>query len=196
MNIMPEGKGITQADEKDLLQRAQRLDESALSEIFDAYYEPLYRYVCRHIGISPAAEDLVADVFRRFLEELKLQRGPTSFLRAWLYRVAHNLVVDELRRYKHQNYEPLDEDQPTADPEVVEQVQQSLMQQMTYQALQQLTEKQRSVLILKYLQGLEIEEIAQVLKMSTGTVKALQHRGLQTMRRYLNQIDDLDETDL
>lgn len=193
---MPEDRGATQADERNLLERARRLDESALSAIFDAYYEPLYRYIYRHIGISLTAEDLVAEVFRSFLEQLKTRRGPTTYLKAWLYRVAHNLIVDEVRRNKHREHEPLDEGRHATGPEVTEQVQQSIAQQMTQHALQQLTDKQRAVLVLKYLQGLEIEEIAQTLNMSIGTVKALQHRGLQAMRRHLKQTGILDETDI
>ncbi len=193
---MPEDKGDVHVDEYDLLQRARRLEESALSAIFDAYYEPLYRYVYRHLGVSLTAEDLAAEVFQRFLEEIKAQRGPTTHLKAWLYRVAHNLMVDELRRNKHLDFELLDESQLAADPEVGEQVQQSIAQQLTQSALQQLTDKQRDVLMLKYLQGLEIEEIAQTLNMSISTVKALQHRGLQAMRRYLKQTGMMDETDL
>lgn len=193
---MPEDKGDVLADECDLLLRARRLDESALSTIFDAYYEPLYRYAYRHLGTSLIAEDLAAEVFQRFLEEIKNQRGPTTNLKAWLYRVAHNLIVDELRRNKHLDFELLDESRLAADPEVGDQVQQSIVQQLTRQALQQLTEKQRTVLVLKYLQGLETEEIAQTLNLSIGTVKSLQHRGLQAMRQHLKEIDILDETDL
>lgn len=193
---MSEDKGDVLVDEYDILGRARRLDESALSAIFDAYYEPLYRYIYRHLGASLIAEDLAAEVFQRFLEEIKNQRGPTTNLKAWLYRVAHNLMVDELRRNKHLDFELLDESQLAADPEVGEQVQQSIAQQLTQQALQQLTDKQRTVLVLKYLQGLENEEIAQTLNLSIGTVKSLQHRGLQTMRQHLKEIGILDETDL
>ena len=193
---MPEEKGPVRVDEQDLLQRARRLDESALSAIFDAYYEPLYRYIYRHIGVSLTAEDLAAEVFRSLLEELRRQRGPTTYLRAWMYRVAHNLIVDELRRNKHRDHEPLDEDRHAADPAVTEQVQKSIDHQMTQRALQQVTEKQRAVLVLRYLQGLEIEEIAETLSISIGTVKALQHRGLQAMRRHLRKNGILDVTDL
>src|SRR5688572_18145816 len=98
---MPENKGASQPNEQDLLKLARKLDDSALSAIFDAYYEPLYRYIYRHVSVSNTAEDLVAEVFRRFLEELKNQRGPATYLKAWLYRVAHNLIVDEIRRDKN-----------------------------------------------------------------------------------------------
>jgi len=192
---MPEGKSTTRADEQDLLQRARRLDEAALGAIFDSYYEPLYRYIYRHIGVGQTAEDLAAEVFRTFLEQLKAGRGPDSFLRAWLYRVAHNLMVDELRRKPHLDHERLEESLHDTGPEVNEQVQRSIERQNAHAALQHLTGKQRAVLELKYLQGLELDEIAKSLNMSIGTVKALQFRGLQAMRRYLRQIGALDEND-
>ena len=192
---MPEGRSSRRAEEQDLLQRARRLEESALSAIFDAYYQPLYRYVCRHIGAGPAAEDLTAEVFRNFLEQLRIRRGPTTFLRAWLYRVAHNLIVDELRRTRTRELEVLDETRHAHDPEVGELVQHSITQQTVLSALGRLTDKQRTVLVLKYLEGLETDEIAQSLNMSIVTVKALQHRGMQALRRNLQQSGILDETD-
>jgi RNA polymerase sigma-70 factor (ECF subfamily) len=193
---MPIARGTTRTDEGELLEGARRLDEAALSTIFDLYYEPLYRYIYRHIGVSLTAEDLVADVFRSFLEQLRVQRGPTTYLKAWLYRVAHNLIVDELRRNKHRVHEQLDEEWRSPGPQVQDEVQQSLARQVTEAALRSLTGKQRAVLELKYLHGLDTEEIAETLKMSTGTVKALQHRGLQAMRRHLKEKGVLDATDL
>jgi RNA polymerase sigma-70 factor (ECF subfamily) len=193
---MPEGRGTTRIDESELLEGARRLDETALRTIFDVYYEPLYRYIYRHIGVSLTAEDLVADVFRSLLEQLQAQRGPTTYLKAWLYRVAHNLIVDELRRNKHRDHDELDEEWSAHGAQVQDEVQQSFARQVTNDALQGLTDKQRAVLELKYLHGLDAPEIAQTLKMSVGTVKALQHRGLQAMRRQLKQKGVLDETDL
>lgn len=192
---MPDNASNRRADEDDLLRRARTLDESALGAIFDAYYEPLYRYVYRHLGSGPQAEDLAAEVFHSFLAELRHGRGPTTYLRGWLYRVAHNLMVDEVRRNRHE-HELLDEERRAPGHDVGDQVQSALAQQDAKRALKQLTDKQRAVLELKYLQGLQIDEIAQALKMTTGTVKALQHRGLQAMRRFLKHSGAIDETDL
>jgi RNA polymerase sigma-70 factor (ECF subfamily) len=192
---MPEGTSTTRAHEQELLQRARRLDDGALGEIFDSYYEPLYRYIYRRIGVGQIAEDLAADVFRTFLEQLQSGRGPDTFLRAWLYRVAHNLMVDELRRKPHLDHERLEDGPHDTSPAVNELAQSSFERQNALAALQHLTDKQRAVLELKYLQGLDLAEIALTLKMKIGTVKALQFRGLEAMRRYLRQIGALDETD-
>jgi RNA polymerase sigma-70 factor (ECF subfamily) len=194
---MPENKGISSQEEYDLLQQARQLEEGALTRIFDEYYEPIYRYVYRHMGVAQVAEDLVAEVFHSFLEELKMKRGPSTHLRAWLYRVAHNMMVDEIRRNKRRIHETLDEESsPGVDGGMSDRLQQSMAQQFTQQALEQLTDKQRDVLVLRYIQGLEIEEVATTLNMTTGTVKSLQHRGLEAMRRYLNGTDIQNEMDL
>ena len=193
---MPEGRQAPSAEEQDLLQRARRLEGPALAAMFDAFYEPLYRYIYRHIGHRTTAEDLTAEVFQRFLEGIRDGRGPTSHLKAWLYRVAHNLIVDELRRRKHREHKDLDESLRSADPAVSAQVQRALNQQQVRLALQQLTSKQQAVLTLKFLQELENEEIARTLNMTVGTVRALQQRGLQALRRQLEQSGTLEEDDL
>lgn len=190
---MPEGTKALPANENDLLQRARRLDETALGAIFDAFYEPLYRYIQRHLGHDATAEDLTAEVFRRFLEQIAAGRGPTSHLKAWLYRVAHNLMVDELRRDKHRRHEPLDEDLPASDPSVGEQARQAAMKRDLQHALLQLSPKQQAVLTLKFQQGLDNEEIARTLGMNTGTVRALQQRGLRALQRLLQANGVLDE---
>lgn len=183
-------------DERDLLQRAHDLDEVALSAIFDTFYEPIYRYILRHVRHDQTAEDITADVFRNFLENLNTRRGPSKFLKAWLYKVAHNLMIDELRRNKHRSHDLLDEDHRDDSPFVSEQAERAIENKLLRQAMHQLTDKQQNVLYLKYLQGLSGEEIAYTLNMSIGTVKALQHRGLQSLNRYLSQSDQFDEKDI
>jgi|YelNatPaOPRAMG01_1025707.scaffolds.fasta_scaffold89458_2 RNA polymerase sigma-70 factor (ECF subfamily) len=175
------------SQDADLLQRARRLEESALALIFDTYYQPLYRYIYHHLGHAPTAEDLTAEVFRRFLEALHSGHGPDDYLQAWLYRVAHNLVVDELRRRRRQEHEALKEGFPDSAATVGTQVQQALTRQAVRQALQALSPQQRAVLILKYLEGMENAEIAQALHLREGAVRALQHRGLRALERYLKR---------
>ena len=172
-------------DEHDLLRRARKLDESALGATYDAYYQPLYRYIYHHVGHVATAEDLTAEVFSRFLGHIKTGRGPERHLKAWLYRVAHNLIVDESRRRAHRDHEPLYEGLAAAEQDVATQAQRAILHRQARAALTRLTPKQRAVIILKFLEGLDNIEIARILEMSVGAVKALQHRGLGAMRRYL-----------
>lgn len=193
---MPGAGLVNNEDDNDLLERARRLEEPALSAIFDQYYDLLFRYIYHHIGNRLTAEDLTSDVFRNLLEQLKQGRGPTQSLKAWLYRVAHNLMVDELRRGKYRQHDELDENQQTPDLHIGDQVQKSIEEQTLLKAINSLTEKQRDVISLKFMFGLENEEIAQVLGINIGTVKALQFRGLQALRRYLEKAESHNRDDV
>ena len=175
------------ADEQELLRQVRSLDESALETIFDTYYQPLYRYIYYHVRHVGTAEDLAADVFSRMLDQISKGRGPKQHLRGWLYRVAHNLIVDDSRRHVHRDHEPLDERVVSFGPDVESQVQTSVLRQQAWAALGKLTTRQRDVIVLRFLEGQENQEIAQILGMSVGAVKALQHRGLASMRRHLER---------
>jgi RNA polymerase sigma-70 factor (ECF subfamily) len=197
---MPAGAHDSRIDEQELLQRVRRLDAAALGTVFDLYYAPLYRYLYIHLGHGPTAEDLAADVFRVLLEKTAAGQGPTEFLRAWLYRVAHNRMVDEIRRRKHREHAALDEqleESLSADAGPAAALQSSGEKNALLEALQHLSEKQRAVLTLKYLQGLDNREIARALHMTAGTVRALQYRGLRALQRSLQNMEstsgELDE---
>jgi RNA polymerase sigma-70 factor (ECF subfamily) len=175
----------TLADEGELLRRARLLDESALGEIFDIYYPLLYRYTYHHVRHRVTAEDLAAEVFVRMLAQLADGRGPKRHLRAWLYRVAHNLVVDESRRRVHRDHATLDERTVPSEQDVGAETETAILRQQARAALEELTPKQRAVIFLKFLEGYENKEISRMLSISVGAVKALQHRGLAAMRRWL-----------
>jgi len=80
------------------LEGARRLDESALAAIYDSLSPELYAYACRLVGDTETAEDIVSETFFRFLRALGAGGGPKDHLRAYLYRIAHNLAVDHHRR--------------------------------------------------------------------------------------------------
>ena len=81
-----------------LLQRARHFDQQALGEIYDTYSPRLYRYAMRLLGEVELSEDCVAETFSRFLHALHGGGGPTDYLQAYLYRVAHNWITDQYRR--------------------------------------------------------------------------------------------------
>lgn len=174
-------------DELVLLTRARVLDETALAAIFDAYYAPIYRYLYFHTGHAQTAEDLSALVFRRLLDALVENRGPDHHLKAWLFRVAARLVVDDARRAQHRDHLVLDEAISADDHSLEEAVQAQLRLAELRAALDDLTDSQRSVIILRYLLELSNEETADIMQMSVGAVKAQQHRALVALRAKLKE---------
>jgi RNA polymerase sigma-70 factor (ECF subfamily) len=177
-------------DDLDLLHRARSLDESALGTVFDTYYPLLYRHIYYHVHHQETAQDLTAEVFARMLAQFADGQGPKRNLRAWLYRVAHNLVVDESR---HRDHDPLDEHTVSTDEDVESQTQAAILWGQARAALMELTPNQRTVIILKFLEGYDNKEISRIMEMRVGAVKALQHRGLASMRRYLDRAGVIEE---
>ena len=173
--------------EQELLRQAQSFDMRALAEIYDLYSPKLYRYAMRFLGDASAAEDCVAETFSRFLQALRAGKGPRDYLQAYLFRTAHNIVVDHYRRQPP--VDELDDDLPDGG-NVEEIASRSLNQQRVRAALRQLTEEQQQVVALKFLEGWENEEIARALRKPVGAVKSLQHRAVARLQKILLDEDD------
>lgn len=184
------------ANDDELLQRAGQLDFRALEMIFDTYYRPLYRYIYHHIRHVETAEDLAGQVFQRLLTVLQSPSAPDRHLKAWLFRVAHNLITDESRRQRYREHEPLDAETLTLETggDVETDVTRRLLVDQTRAALDSLTPMQREVIILRFLSELSLEETAHILNMNVGAVKAMQHRALAALRRRLISQETYEES--
>ena len=105
--------------EQTRLQRARAFDRDALAAIYNDYYQPIYRYIYRQVGQVDPARDLTAEVFQHFLQAIRQGNGPDQNINAWLYRLAHNIIVDYYRRQRHRQHLALDEEMasvPDDDP--------------------------------------------------------------------------------
>jgi RNA polymerase sigma-70 factor (ECF subfamily) len=173
------------ADEATLLDRIRQYDQAALAQVYDDYYDRIYHYVYRFVGQVAAAEDLTANVFLRLLNAVRSGKQPHSNLLAWLYRVAHNLVVDSFRRAPGTEEVELTEWLEGYEPDLTHIVEQRLQLERVRRALLDLTPAQQQVIVLKFLEGLDSVEVAAILKKSEGAVDALQHRALLALREAL-----------
>jgi RNA polymerase sigma-70 factor (ECF subfamily) len=176
---------MTSNHDRSRLQRAQSLDPQALASIYDEYYDEIYRYVYRRVGDQEVARDLAATVFHRLLQAFHDRRGPEQSPRAWLYRTAHNAVVDFYRRAQHRRHLPLKEEVLAAASDPVHEVSVNLNAERVREAMAQLTADQQQVIGLKFLQGLTNQEVADLMEKTVGAVKALQHRALAALQREL-----------
>lgn len=162
---------------------AGSISAESLAEIFDMYYEPLYRYAYVHLRDHDAAEDIAAAVFHKLLDSVQKGHRPVT-PRAWLYQVARNLIIDHVRRQRHRDHAPLTD--TLAVPANVESTVEVLLRvERAHEAILRLNERQRDVIILRFLQGLDVSEVAAILNVSVGAVKTLQHRALQNLRQLL-----------
>jgi RNA polymerase sigma-70 factor (ECF subfamily) len=172
--------------ENELLKLARQFNQPALAQIYDSYSPGLYRYAMRWLSDQDRAEDCVAETFSRFLQALHERRGPQNYLQAYLYRMAHNWIIDHYRRTPMQPVELKEEHRDgNANPEA--DASQHLQQAGLRKALRTLTPDQQQVISLKYLEGWENEEIARSIKKPVGAVKSLQHRALASLKKVLSR---------
>jgi RNA polymerase sigma-70 factor, ECF subfamily len=159
----------------DLVRRAQAADPQALTAIYEHYAPGIFRYIYYRIGDAELARDLQSEVFLRMLEGIERYEDRGWSIGSWLYRIAQARTIDALRRGRRRAHEQLDERHCVADgPEAT--LAASLESGALRQALGQLGEGQRRVLLLRHIYGLSLEETARQMGRSVGSVKALQHR--------------------
>ncbi|MCL5996289.1 MAG: RNA polymerase sigma factor [Chloroflexi bacterium] len=171
-----------------LLDRARALDPQALGQIYDAYFERLYRYAYHFVDSPEAAQDIAAETLRRLLEVLHKGQSP-QHLSVWLYRVAHNLAIDIIRRHPPGTVVSLDAGLDHVDLTETENVTEArMMRTQVRAALAGLTPDQQNVVVLKFLEGYSNAEIGELINKPEGAVKSLQHRALAALRRALNSV--------
>lgn len=173
------------SDEQSLLQRAAQLETRALAEIYDAYSPGIYRYAMRLLGDVTLADDCVAETFARFLKSLREGRGPRDNLQAYLYRIAHNLVVDTYRSGRETV--ELDEAFRSEADVPEEEAAKQIRRKQVRDAVRTLTPDQQMVIALKYLEEWSNEEVAQAMEKPVGAIKSLQHRALRSLYKLLSE---------
>lgn len=181
------------ADE-DLVRRCQAGDQLAFTEIVERYKDRVYRLVRRMVG-SPDDEDITQDVFLRAFQAMPgLRTGAT--LRTWLFRIAHNLCLTELKRRgqrgPHLSFDEEGEEQvhqllpedwgPEGGRRLEEQLDRREFQSEVRRMVAKLPAHYRAVLTLYYLEQIKYEEIAGIMGIPLGTVKTHIHRAKMRLR--------------
>ena len=174
-------------DEENLVRRAQQHDQTALTQLYEENFDRIYRYVVLKIGNEMEAEDIAQQVFLSALKSIssfKYRKG-TPFS-AWLFRIAHNQVVDYFRKKAKRATVPLDESQASSDsnPQLVAEHRLDIEQLLS--STKRLTEAQREVISLRFAGELSVAQVAKIMDKSEGAVKALQHSAIVALRKALS----------
>ena len=172
-----------------LVRRAQKGDAACFGRLYERYFEKVYSYLAFKLGSPTEAEDLAGQVFLKALESLGGYKWTGVPFQAWLFRIAHNMMVDLLRRRSRRPSEPIDEamglqdERRTVDPEAM--LVEKLSREGLLRAVDRLTELQKQVISLRFAAGLPNAEVARLMGKSEGAVKALQHAALAALQRHL-----------
>ncbi len=174
--------------EQKLIRAAQRGDERAFGELYSAYVHDIYRYVLYRVESVEVAQDLTAEVFLRAIEGLVRYQDREIPWLAWLYRIAHARVVDHYRRNRHQQaQEDIDSLDLPVDQDLDSDLLSTFQQEKLKAALLRLSADQQQVIILRFVQGYNIQQTADVLGKSIGAIKMIQRRALQAMKAELTR---------
>ena len=176
-------------EEESLVRRAQQYDQEAFAQLYEEHFDKIYRYVTIRIGDRMDAEDVSQQVFIKALQSISSFKWRGIPFSAWLFRIAHNQVIDYLRKKKRATV-PLDESLASSEdnPQLI--AEQRLDIEQLVLAAQRLTEAQREVISLRFAGELPIAQVAEVMGKSQGAVKALQHSAIVALRKTLSVTDD------
>jgi RNA polymerase sigma-70 factor, ECF subfamily len=169
-----------------LVAQAQHGDQLAFATLYEQYRPLVFRFIRRRLdGTDEVVEDLTEDVFVKLYEKLDryIERGlPFT---AWLYRIAHNQLVDYLRSLPRQYAQPLETVADVPERQTSSEYSSVLDRQTLEPAMARLTAEQRQAVELRFLQGMSVAETAATMGRSEEAVKKLQARALVNLRRAL-----------
>ena len=184
--------------EKELVRAAAGGDESAFSELVRMYENKAYHLALRMVGNAEDAYDVAQDAFLAAWRGLPSFRGESGFS-TWLYRLVSNAAIDHLRRTKHQrgnvslDDEELNLDAPDNSPTPQEAAEEKDLKEAVAAGLRELSDDPRTVLVMREVQELSYEEIAESLQLDLGTVKSRISRARTHLRKILLQSGNLSE---
>lgn len=170
-----------------LLHKAIDGDADAFGVLYERYLDAIYRYVYFRLGNRDTAQDVTEQVFLKAWEALPRTRFRGDGVRSWLYRIAHNAVVDYQRRDGHEistnfDYETWESEQPAVLDSVIRAEEVDALAA----AVAQLPVDQQQVVILRFIEGLDHADVADVIDKSPGACRVLQHRALKALGKLLS----------
>lgn len=171
-------------DDAGLVARARRGDKEAYGDLYERYLDPIFRYVFYRVGNLQDAEDLTEQVFLKAWEAMDGYREEVPF-KAWIYRIAQNGVIDHYRIQKETTSLSENGDIPGKHAPVDERLLAEDRAARLAAVLGQLAPDHQKVLTLRFINGLSMKEVADILERSEGAVRVLQHRALKAAHAYL-----------
>lgn len=177
-------------DEAGIIAKAQAGDKEAFAQLFDRYFDDIFRFVNSQLTAIEDAEDVALEVFVKAWDYLPRYKHRGHSFSAFLYSVARNAVVDAYRRARDFTQVELEEDLlGDALPSPETQLLHEHERQELHRALAMLPPDYREVLVLRFINNQSLEELAVAMGRSSGAVRVLQHRALKALRKALEKLE-------
>jgi RNA polymerase sigma-70 factor (ECF subfamily) len=173
------------AEELRLVECAADRDATAFAQLYDQHVVRVYRHIYYVVNDRNAAEDLTAQTFLKAWEAIDRYKDRGAPFLAWLLRIAHNQSISYLRANRnHSELEDTHIDQNRGgNPEAS--LEQGEDQKAIHEAITQLREEQRQVIMLRFVEELDYESVARMIGKSVPAVRVIQHRALGSLRKMM-----------
>jgi len=162
-----------------------QVSETTLASLYEEYYGRIAHYAYTRIGNRADAEDIAGEVFLKALESLKSYKERGIPVQAWLFKIAHNLVVDYFRKMTKRKTVPIDTVQIESGTNPVAVAEKNIEMERVVKAMEQLTIEQREVLGLRFFSGLTSKETGSILNKSDGAIREMQRAAIEKLRKLL-----------
>lgn len=182
-------------DEYKVIRRAQKGNPESFGDLYDHYSPQIYRFIFLKVSDKHEAEDLSHEVFLSAWQNIDNYDYRGLPFSSWLYRIARNRVIDHYRARKETV--SIDDVSESAF-QVIEAIEHDLDQQIDLTkikaALQQLSEEQQNIIILRFIEDLTPSEIAAIINKSEGAIRLAQHRAIKKLKIILNNKESNGES--
>jgi RNA polymerase sigma-70 factor (ECF subfamily) len=171
--------------EDDIVRNAVKGDVDAFSTLYEKYLDPIFRYIYFRVNNLQDAEDITGMVFIKAWEALPRYRLNGFPFSSWLYRIAHNMVVDFHRKRKSLPIEKVDELGVDHRTNLLAEIAEKEQLRNLINAISRLPDDQQQVIILRFVEGLSHKEIAKIMGKNDGACRMIQHRALETLAKVI-----------
>jgi RNA polymerase sigma-70 factor (ECF subfamily) len=176
---------MTDSINSELIVRAQRGNAEAVGRLYEENHQSIFRYLSYRTTDLQTAEDLTSEVFLKMVQALPGYLPKNVPFKAWLFRIARNLAIDHQRRNNTHPTINIEENMPIVDNQRDQNMEDCLDSIILKHALARLNDEQRDVILMRFVEGMPIVQVAMTLHKSEDAIKGLQRRALNAIRTNL-----------
>lgn len=191
-------EGHAESSDEMLLVRYRRGDRAAFSELVRRYQRPLFNFSLRYLKNHDAAREITQDAFLRIVRRAAEFKHESRFS-TWIFAIARNLCIDELRKAKHRDHASLQDDRNgscleerlgNGEPTTERKAAQGELREGLLRAIDELPDEQREVFLLRQLGGIPFAEIAKITGTAENTVKSRMRYALERLQKQLSEYEE------
>ncbi|MCS6789288.1 MAG: sigma-70 family RNA polymerase sigma factor [Patescibacteria group bacterium] len=170
-----------------IIKKAKNGDAEAFGLLYDYYFEQIYRFIYLKVSHKEDAEDLAHQVFLQALKKMKDYEYKGLPFSSWLYKIARNEIVDFYRSKKtNTTLEELENVLSSDDDiDIKDKLDLKIQLEKVKEAIKKIKPEYQDIIIMRFIEDLSIKEVAEILDKTEGSIKLMQHRAINSLKKIL-----------